>query len=141
MESSLPCLKLEEVALLWYHLQLLLFSHSVISNSLQLHGLQPARLLCPWDFSGKNARVGCPTLLHGIFPTQGLNLPLLHLLYWHAGSLLEFLPKSHNLQNIQAKRTECLILGYQQSMKTIYHSQCTFQKSTQWSTWTKSDSG
>ena len=29
----MPCLKLGEMALLWYHLQLLLFSHSVISNS------------------------------------------------------------------------------------------------------------
>ena len=28
-------------------------SHSVMSDSLQLHGLQPARLLCPWDFPGK----------------------------------------------------------------------------------------
>ena len=26
-------------------------------------------------------------LLHGIFPTQGLNLHLLHLLHWQAGSL------------------------------------------------------
>ena len=25
-------------------------SHSVVSNSLQPHGLLPARLLCPWDF-------------------------------------------------------------------------------------------
>ena len=34
-------------------------SCSVVSNSLQLHGLQPARLLCFWDFSGKNTGVGC----------------------------------------------------------------------------------
>ena len=27
---------------------------SVMSNSLQPHGLQPVRLLCPWDSSGKN---------------------------------------------------------------------------------------
>ena len=26
--------------------------------TLQFHGLQPARLLCPWDFPGKNAGVG-----------------------------------------------------------------------------------
>ena len=44
------------------------------------HGLQPARLLCPWDFPGKNAGVGFHFLLQGIFPTQGLNLCLLHLL-------------------------------------------------------------
>ena len=26
---------------------------------LQPHGLQPTRLLCPWDFPGKNTGVGC----------------------------------------------------------------------------------
>ena len=35
---------------------------------------------CPWDFSGKNARVGCHFLLCGIFPTQELNSSLLSLL-------------------------------------------------------------
>ena len=30
----------------------------VMSNSLQPLGLQPTRLLCPWDFSGKNIGVG-----------------------------------------------------------------------------------
>ena len=32
----------------------------------------------PWDFPGKNTGVGCHFLLQGIFPTQGLNLGLLH---------------------------------------------------------------
>ena len=35
----------------------------VVSDSSRLHGLQPARLLCPWDFPGKNAGVGCHFLL------------------------------------------------------------------------------
>ena len=35
-------------------------------------------LLCPWDFPGKNTGVGCHFLLQEIFPTQGLNLGLLH---------------------------------------------------------------
>ena len=30
---------------------------SVISDSLQPHGLYPTRLLCPWDFPGKNTAV------------------------------------------------------------------------------------
>ena len=38
----------------------------------------PARLLYPWDFPGKITGVGCHFLLQGIFPTQGLNLGLLH---------------------------------------------------------------
>ena len=36
----------------------------------------PARLLCSWDFPGKNTRVGCHSLLQGIFPIQGSNLGL-----------------------------------------------------------------
>ena len=50
-----------------------------MSNSLQPHGLQPTRLLCPWDFPGKNTEVGCHFLLQGIFLTQGSNSHLLHL--------------------------------------------------------------
>ena len=53
-------------------------SHSIVSDSLQPHVLQPARLLCPWHFSGKNTGVGCCFLLQGIFPTQGSNSSLLH---------------------------------------------------------------
>ena len=40
---------------------------------LQPRGLQPTRLLCPWDSPGKKTRVGCHFLLQGIFPTQGSN--------------------------------------------------------------------
>ena len=35
-------------------------SCSVMSSSLQLHRLQPARLLCPWDSPGKNNWSGQP---------------------------------------------------------------------------------
>ena len=38
-------------------------SCSVVSNSLRPHGLQPSRLLCPWDFPGKSTGVGCHSLL------------------------------------------------------------------------------
>ena len=34
--------------------------------------------LCPWDFPGRNTRVGCHFLLQGIFPTQGSNSCLPH---------------------------------------------------------------
>ena len=37
-----------------------------------------ARLLCPWNFPGKNTSLGCHSFLQGIFPTQGSNLGLLH---------------------------------------------------------------
>ena len=52
-------------------------SHSVVSNSLRPHELQPARFLCPWNFPGKNIKGGCHSLLQGIFLIQGSNLGLL----------------------------------------------------------------
>jgi len=39
------------------------WSRSVVSDSLQPHGLQPTRLLHPWDFPGKSTGVGCHCLL------------------------------------------------------------------------------
>ena len=53
---------------------------SVMSDSLRSHGLQPTRLLCPWNFPGKNTGVDSHFLLQGMFPTQGSNWHLLHLL-------------------------------------------------------------
>ena len=35
------------------------WSCSVVSDPQRPHGLQPTRLLCPWDFPGKNTGVGC----------------------------------------------------------------------------------
>ena len=53
-------------------------SLSVISDSLRPHGLQPARLLCPWDSPGKNTGVGCCAFLQWIFPNQRSNPGLPH---------------------------------------------------------------
>ena len=55
---------------------------------LQPYGLWPARLLCSWDFPGKNIGLGCYFFIQGIFPTQRSNPRLLH---WQADSL----PLSH----------------------------------------------
>ena len=55
--------------------------------TLQSHGLKLARLVCPWNFPGKNTGMGCHFLLQGIFLTQRLNLCLFHLLHWQADSL------------------------------------------------------
>ena len=54
-----------------------------MSNSLPPHGLLSTRLLCPWDFTGKNLEAGCHFLLQGIF-LQGSNP---HLLYQQVDSL------------------------------------------------------
>ena len=53
-------------------------SHSVVSDSLRPHGLEPTRLLCPWNSPGKNTGVVSHFFLRGIFLTQGSNLGLLH---------------------------------------------------------------
>ena len=39
------------------------WSHSVMSDSSRPHGLQPTRLLRPWDFPGKSTGVGCHCFL------------------------------------------------------------------------------
>ena len=56
-----------------------------MSDCLWLHGLYPTRLLCQWDSPGKNIRVDCHALLHGIFPAQGLNPGCLHFrqIFYH----------------------------------------------------------
>ena len=63
------------------------------------HGLQPVRLLCPWDYPGKNIEVGCRFLLQGIFPTQGFEPHLLQLWHWQGDSL-------------SLRPWEALIIGY-----------------------------
>ena len=54
---------------------------------LQPHVLWSTRLLCPWNFPGKNTGVVCHFIFQGIFPTQGSNPCLLCLLHWQVDSL------------------------------------------------------
>ena len=49
------------------------------------------RLLCPWDFSGKNTGVGSHFLLQEIFPTQESNIYLLCLLHYRWNLTTELL--------------------------------------------------
>ena len=44
----------------------------VVSDSLQLHELWPARLLSPWDSPGKNTGVGCHAPSPGDLPNPGI---------------------------------------------------------------------
>ena len=60
---------------------------SVVFDSLQPHELYFARLLYPWNFPGKNTRVGCHFLLQGVFRSQGSNPSLPRLLHWQVDSL------------------------------------------------------
>ena len=81
---------------MWPWQKLLVFDRTGFSASVQLLG--HARLfVSPWavdrqapfsmEFPGKNAGACWHFLLQGIFPTQGLNLHLLHFLHCQADSL------------------------------------------------------
>ena len=83
-------------------------SHSVMSDSLPPFGLQPSRILCPWDFSGKNTGVGCQFLLQGILLTQGSNPCLLCLL--HCRWILY--PLNHNIFAWLLKKKTYLVLWF-----------------------------
>ena len=52
-------------------------SCSVVSESLRPHGLYPARLLCPWGFSGQEHWSGLRFFPQGIFRTRASNPGLL----------------------------------------------------------------
>ena len=56
--------------------QELVCAFSVVSNSSQPHELQPTRLLCPWNFPGKNITVGCQFILWGAWPQTNLDSSL-----------------------------------------------------------------
>ena len=47
-------------------------SHSVVSNSLRPHGLEPARLLCPWGFSRQESWSELPCPPSGALPNPGI---------------------------------------------------------------------
>ena len=100
---------------------------SFVSNSLQLHGLQPARFLCPWNSPGKNIGTGFHFILQGILPTQCISCRLFttippgkprHLLnivlldstiYWTSvASILE--------NNLKAGQETCLPRGKNKCM-------------------------
>ena len=55
------------------------WSRSVVSDSSQPHGLQPTRLLRPWDFPGKITGVGCHCLLPD---SNSLSVPLTVEVAW-----------------------------------------------------------
>ena len=86
--------------------------HCLVTQScptlLQPHGLQPTRLLCPWD-----SEVGHHVLLQGIFLTQESN-PC--LLTWQADSL----PMSHQGRPA-CSSTSFLFTAKYYSIVWIYH--------------------
>ena len=103
-------------------------SFSAVSNSLSPHGLQPIRLLCPWDSPGKNTGIGCHNLLQGIFPTQGSNSGLLHcrwilyqLSYQRSPRILELVAYPFSRESYQSRNqtgVSCIADGFFTSWAT-----------------------
>ena len=58
------------------------WSRSVVSDSSRPHGLQPTRLLCPWDFPGKSTGVGCHCLLRRRWLVTIIRICSLKNIYW-----------------------------------------------------------
>ena len=85
-------------------LLLSLFTCYMVSDYLRSHGLQPTRLLCPWDSPGKGTGVGCHFLLQGIFQTRGLNLGLLHC----RRILYHYVPPEEWLERLSKCTRQCL---------------------------------
>ena len=79
-------------------------SHSVVSNSLQPHGLYS-----PWNSPGKNTGVSSLSLLQGIFPTQGLNPGL-----WHCSWIL------YQLSHKQSPNIRWIVEKARELQKNIY---------------------
>ena len=73
LERPIPSLKTMTLSSYSLAYEIALRACSVTSDSLQLH-----RLYRPWNSSGQKTGVGSPSLLQGIFPTQGSNPGLLH---------------------------------------------------------------
>ena len=95
---------------------------SVASDSVQPHGLEPARLLCPWGSPGQKTGARCHALLQGILSTQGLNLCLLSLLDWQSGSSPLVPPGESNLlskhpliSGLDSQRSPCPSIAGEQT--------------------------
>ena len=59
------------------HIEYYYFGVVKLLNCVQLF-CDPTDCILPWDFPGKNTKVGCHFLLQGIFLTEGSNLSLLY---------------------------------------------------------------
>ena len=90
--------KMCELTLLWkFFYSILCCCYLGAQSCLTLwrpHGLSPIRLLCPWDFPGKNTGVGCHFLLQGILLTRDQTrvsyigrLVLYHWATWEVSSI------------------------------------------------------
>ena len=96
----------------------ILGSHSVhvcsVAQScptLRPHGLQPARLLCPWYSPGKNNGVRCNALLQGIFLTHGSNpsLPYSRQILYHGTAFEAMFSTSSKISSVMLQPIRLLM--------------------------------
>ena len=93
-----------------------------------------SRVLSLWDFLGKNTGMGCHFLLQGIFPTQGLNPRLLHLLHWQADSLpLSQLGRPHKIYDLPNHQD--LVINWVEGMREVEESRLTLGHSALMAGW------
>ena len=85
----------------YYLLRACMCAKSFLTLCDPMHSSQP----------GKNYGVGCCALLQGIFPIQGLNLRLLCLLHWQAGSL-PLVPPGKPIYYVTNQLKYCQFLFY-----------------------------
>ena len=86
--------------------------HSVVSDSLQSHGLEPTRLLCPWGFSRQEYWSGLPCPPPGDPPNPGIEPRSLTLQadslpaepHKHPKILLSLPARSHLAQKFSLER-------------------------------------
>ena len=128
--------------------------------TLRPHGLQPARLLCPWDSPGKNTGVGSRSLLQDIFPNHGSNPGLPHcrwILYGlsHRGSTEVSFCDIAGLRVLIVKRkvkvaqscaplydpTDCVVLGNTEASFCIWQFSSNIWSKRGLAVWSKSSCG
>ena len=73
-----------------------------MSDSSRSHGLQPTRLLHPWDFSGESTGVGCHCLLREI------SIPLLKKILKRCTSRRKMFPEEGMKEMVSRESAECV---------------------------------
>ena len=92
------------------------WSRSVLSDSYRPHGLQPTRLLHPWDFPSKSTGVGCHCLLHFYYlaAAAAKSLPSCPTLW----DLMDCSPPSFSIHGIlQARTLEWVAISFSNAWK------------------------
>ena len=91
-------------------------SRSVVSDSSRPHGLQPTRLLCPWDFPGKSTGVGCHCLLW----SKRIDACYYNLLAWGVYCYTEFFFFNLFIFNWRITALQCCV-GFGHTSTRISH--------------------